>query len=255
MTVVVGFHCSDGAVIAADSMITPSMGNTAVGHHKGQKVFVLPGEKIFAFSGDQGLAMRALYAVEQYTAAAADTMQYAIGIWQGFNAELGKTGFQLATWNPNLNTLVAFTYNNAHQLCLFGSGGHYLPMLLGPGNYFVSLGSGKQFADPFLRFVVDTFCTGGPPTVADARFYVTWVVQHVIETNPGGVAGPIRMAVLSRNDKGQYSAAEIPSDDVQEHLEAVAEAGQVLRDWRAGTLAQPPTPEPPPTPPTPPASA
>jgi hypothetical protein len=37
MTVVVAFHCSDGVVIAADSMITPSMGGLGVGHHHVKK--------------------------------------------------------------------------------------------------------------------------------------------------------------------------------------------------------------------------
>jgi len=54
MTVVVAFHCSDGVVIAADSMITPSMGGLSVGHHHGQKISILPGPQIFALAGDVG---------------------------------------------------------------------------------------------------------------------------------------------------------------------------------------------------------
>lgn len=249
MTVVVGFHCSDGVVIAADSMITPSLGNAAVGHHKGQKVFVPQGRQIFAFAGDQGVAMRALYVVEQNPPdpGVLHPILHANHIWQTTSALFAATGLDLT--KANLNTLVAFESNNSHQCCCFGIGGLFQPMLLDSNNFFISLGSGKQFADPFLRFIVDTFCGAGQPTVADARFYVTWIVQHVIETNPGGVAGPIRMAVLSRNAQGQSEATEVPSDNVQEHLEAVEEAGQVLRDWRAGTLASPPTALPAPEPP------
>jgi len=54
MTVVIAFHCSDGVVIAADSMITPSMGGLSVGHHHGQKISILPGPQIFALAGDVG---------------------------------------------------------------------------------------------------------------------------------------------------------------------------------------------------------
>jgi hypothetical protein len=36
-----------------------------------------------------------------------------------------------------------------------------------------------------------------------------------------------------------YASDEIAPDDVQEHLEAVNEAGQILRDWRAGRFAEP----------------
>jgi 20S proteasome alpha/beta subunit len=250
MTVVVGFHCSDGVVIAVDSMITPSMGNAALGHHHGQKVFALNGTQLFAFAGDQALAHRARYIVEQNPplAATAHPLLHATHIHAVTSQHFGTTAINIA--NANVVTVVAFDFNNTHQCCAFGIGGGFQPMLLDAGNFFVALGSGKQFADPFLRFVADTFCSTGQPTVSEARFLATWVVQHVIETNPGGVAGPIRMAVLARNAQGQLEAIELPADNVQEHLEAVKEAGQVLRDWRAkGKAGQPPAPPAAPTPP------
>ncbi|HMM73939.1 MAG TPA: hypothetical protein PKC22_17230, partial [Rhodocyclaceae bacterium] len=58
MTVVVAFNCTDGVVIAADSMITPNMGGINVGHHHGMKLAVLAGPQLFAFAGDQGQAAR-----------------------------------------------------------------------------------------------------------------------------------------------------------------------------------------------------
>jgi 20S proteasome alpha/beta subunit len=244
MTVVVGFCCSDGVVIAADSMITPSLGNIAVGHHHGQKIFAFNGHQIFAFAGDQGLAMRAQYVAQNTLPDMANQphpLTYAHAVFAAAQAFFAQTGMNIM--QLNLANLLAFDFGDTPQCYLFGSGGSYQPMLLDQNNFYVSIGSGKQFADPFLRFVVDTFCAGGQPTVSDARFLATWVVQHVIETNPGGVAGPIRMAVLSRNPRGVLTAAELPTDDVQEHLEAVKEAGDVLRDWRAGRLAKPAGPE------------
>lgn len=56
MTVAVAFLCADGVVVAADSMITPSIGGLNVGHHSGVKVYVLSGPQVFAFAGDQGQA-------------------------------------------------------------------------------------------------------------------------------------------------------------------------------------------------------
>jgi hypothetical protein len=58
MTVVVAFNCTDGVVLGADSMITPSMGNLGVGHHHGQKIAILPGPQLFAFAGDLGQCAR-----------------------------------------------------------------------------------------------------------------------------------------------------------------------------------------------------
>jgi 20S proteasome alpha/beta subunit len=248
MTVVVGFHCTDGVVIAVDSMITPSIGNAALGHHHGQKVFAVSGNQLFAFAGDQGLAQRARYIVEQNPplAATVHPILHAAHLYAQTAQQFTLTTVNMM--NVNLNTLVAFDFNNTHQCCMFG--GNFQPTVLDASNFFTALGGGKQFADPFLRFVADTFCAGGQPTVKEARFLATWVVQHVIETNPGGVAGPIRMAVLDRNAQNQLEAKEVPADDVLEHLEAVKEAGQVLRDWRAKGQAAPPAA--PPTPPTPP---
>ena len=48
MTINVAFLCSDGVVIAADSMITMSMGNTAFANRVGNKIHLLPDEIITA---------------------------------------------------------------------------------------------------------------------------------------------------------------------------------------------------------------
>src|SRR5258705_4555525 len=74
MKVVVGFLCPDGAVLAADSMLTPSIGTNAgmlpVGHHTGRKVYQLPGQQIFGWAGDLGLAARFKTMVELTPASA-----------------------------------------------------------------------------------------------------------------------------------------------------------------------------------------
>ena len=240
MTVVVGFYCSDGVVIAADSMITPTIGNIGVGHHHGQKIFARNNHQLYAFAGDQGMALRGLYVVEHNIPnpnLRGHPLLYAHDIFAATQALLAQTGIALAQPNLNLTTMLAFDFNNTHQCCFFGMGGGFQPMLLDLNNYFLAMGSGKQFADPFLRFVADTFCPNGHPTVSEARFLAAWVVKHVIDTNPGGVAGPIRMGMLARGSDQRLTATELPDDDIQEHLEAVNEAGEILRAWRSGQLA------------------
>jgi hypothetical protein len=107
------------------------------------------------------------------------------------------------------------------------------PRLLDSDHNYVALGSGKLSADPFLRFLADIFCQSGQPTVREAVFLATWTVQHVIDVNPGGVAGPIRMAVLERNDLNAFVARELPDTEIEEHKQAVDSAAQALRDWRS----------------------
>jgi hypothetical protein len=87
-------------------------------------------------------------------------------------------------------------------------------------------------ADPFLRFLVDVFCPNGQPTVPEAIFLATWAVQHVIDTNPGGVAGPIRVATFMRDQAGDFHAVELPDNEIQEHQQAVESAANALREWR-----------------------
>jgi hypothetical protein len=105
------------------------------------------------------------------------------------------------------------------------------PRLLDIDHFYLALGSGKLSADPFLRFLVDTFCQSGQPTVREGVFLATWTVQHVIDVNPGGVAGPIRVAVVEATSEG-YVARELPDAEIGEHQQAVESARDALRDWR-----------------------
>jgi hypothetical protein len=65
-------------------------------------------------------------------------------------------------------------------------------------------------------------------------FLATWTVQHVIDTNPGGVAGPIRIAVLERDGNGGFAARDLPDTEIEEHRQAMDSAAQALRSWRDG---------------------
>jgi len=73
----------------------------------------------------------------------------------------------------------------------------------------VALGSGKMSADPFLRFLTDVFCGGVQPKVRDAVFLAAWTVQHAIDTTPGGVAGPIRVATFEPDLLGTSAASSL----------------------------------------------
>lgn len=252
MTVVVAFYCSDGVVIAADSMLTPSVGNISVGHHHGRKIEVLSGPQLFAFSGDQGLGARfrvmadsAHAQIGGFSLAIDHPLNLSAGIYKQFQAT-GITGAY------NTNAVLAYSHQGQHQCCMFE--GNLQPRLLDRHHYYAALGIGKLSADPFLRFLVDIFCPNGVPTLREAIFLATWAVQHVIETNPGGVAGPIRMATFRADEAGDFHALELPDSEIDEHLQAVESAASALRKWRdeiqsghaADDAPAPPTPPEPP---------
>jgi 20S proteasome alpha/beta subunit len=242
MTVVVAFHCSDGAAIASDSMITPTVGGLSVGHHHGIKVYVLPGSQVFAFAGDQGQAARFKLMAEVnhgIIAEMTNPLDYPLTLAKGIYEEFQSTGVGNAL---QVNTILAYLHRDSCYCCAFE--GKMQPRLLDRDHFYVALGSGKLSADPFLRFLVDTFCQPGYPTVREGVFLATWAVQHVIDVNPGGVAGPIRVAVIEKNDAGNYIARELPSTEIDEHQQAVESAREALRDWRGAIGGRPSAPSP-----------
>jgi 20S proteasome alpha/beta subunit len=232
MTVVVAFNCRDGVVVAADSMITPSIGGINVGHHHGMKLAVLSGPQLFAFAGDQGQATRFRILVEASHAVINQVphpMDYTIAISQGIIQQLQSTGIGLQMINAN--TILAFDKGGTHHCCVFE--GPLQPRFLDADHFYVALGSGKLSADPFLRFLVDVFCGGDKqPSIQEATFLATWAVQHVIETNPGGVAAPIRVAIFEYSEDGTGSARSLPEDEILEHQQAIESAASALRTWR-----------------------
>jgi hypothetical protein len=258
MTVVVVFHCPDGVVIAADSMITPSMGGISVGHHHGRKIEVLSGPQLFAFAGDQGQASRFKTMAEGLhgqIAGLAHALDYGLGMSGGIIQQLASTGI-----NGNAigtNTILAVGHGGSHHCCMFE--GQLQPRLLDEHHFYAALGSGKLSADPFLRFLVDIFCSYGRPSLREAIFLATWTVQHVIDTNPGGVAGPIRVATFSGDGNGAFHATELPDSEIAEHQQAVESAATALRKWRdeiqsgqaADDAPEPPIPPEPPQSPRP----
>jgi hypothetical protein len=230
MTVVVAFNCTDGVVIAADSMITPNMGGINVGHHHGKKIEVLPGPQLFAFAGDQGQGARFRVMAELSHALAGTTahpLDYGLVLSEGIVRQFTATGIN---GNISTNTILAYAHSGIHRCCMFE--GALQPRLLDENHYYAALGSGKLSADPFLRFLVDVFCPNGQPNVREGIFLATWAVQHVIDTNPGGVAGPIRVATFARNGDGAFEARALPNDEIAEHQQAIESAGEALRTWR-----------------------
>jgi hypothetical protein len=248
MTVTVAFLCTDGVVVGVDSMLTPTVGNIGVGHHKGRKVHILNGQQICGIAGDVGLAARFRVMADSSggsIAGVAHPLHFGLGLAQGMTKQLEATG--LANTKIDLATVLAFPHGGHAHCCAFLN--RIQPWLLDADHYYVALGSGKLSADPFLRFLTDIFCSG-PPTVREAIFLTTWTIQHVIDTNPGGVAGPIRIATLE-NIGSQWTARELLPDEIEEHQQAMESAGDALRGWRddleSGQAAED-APEPPPGP-------
>lgn len=230
MTVVVTFLCSDGVVIAADSMLTSSFGNMPLAHHTGRKVAVLTGEQVFAFAGDHGQGDRFRFFADgshEQIAQKDHPIDYGLHISANLIQQFQATGIGNTI---NLNAVLAYTHQGKSTCCMFE--GNIQPRLLDEDHFYSAIGSGKLSADPFVRFLVEVFCQGGRPKVREAVFLGTWAIEHVIHTSPGGVAGPIRIGVLQQNDSNEFVAHEIPDQEIEEHRMAIESAVGALRLWR-----------------------
>ena len=245
MTVVVSFLCSDGVVVAADSMLTSSLGNMPLAHHTGRKLAVLNGGQVFAFAGDQGQGDRIRIMAEgshSQIEGKAHPIDYGLAISVSLTQQFQATGIANAV---NVNAVLAYVHRDTPICCMFE--GRIQPRLLDEDHFYSALGSGKLGADPFLRFLVDVFCQDGWPNVREAVFLATWVIEHVIHTNPGGVAGPIRVGVLERDENGAWMTYEVVDREIEEHGMAIESAMGALRSWRAGIMSgEAATAEPPP---------
>jgi hypothetical protein len=98
--------------------------------------------------------------------------------------------------------------------------------------WYVSLGSAQTITDPFLGLMRGVFWQSGRPTVKDAVFVVTWAIEHAIEVNPGGVNGPVRIAVLERQGSN-FGARVVSDDELEEHRQGIEEAKNRLRGFRS----------------------
>ena len=235
MTVVAAFLCSDGVVVAADSMLTSSFANIPLAHHTGRKLAILDGNQVFAFAGDHGQGDRVRIMAESnhgQIAGKAHPIDYGLVISSLLIQQFQATGIGNAI---NVNAVLAYVHHDHPICCVFE--GIIQPRLLDQHHFYSALGSGKLSADPFLRFLVDVFCEKGWPSVREAVFLATWVIDHVIHTNPGGVAGPIRIGVLERDDAGGWIAYDVLEREIEEHCMAIESAGDALRGWRDAILS------------------
>lgn len=96
----------------------------------------------------------------------------------------------------------------------------------------VSLGSGQEYADPFLAFIKRAIWNdSAPKRIADGITGVLWTLQHVNQVNAGaGVGGKPTIAVLHKPDDC-WIAEELHHDRVDAHRLLIEGAETALIDY------------------------
>lgn len=240
MTAIVGVLCSNGLVIGTDSSVTfgSGMGDRTI-EQPAEKLEIYSDTIIVAGTGQVGLGQRFGRVVEiayadkvflggkHYTAVGTELCKRAL-------ADFGSTNVQRGCYGA----LLGFPLGDKACLCEF-SPADFQPEFKTETIWYCSMGSGQRITDPFLALMREVFWRTGLPKVQDATFAATWALDHVVQVNPGGINGPVRIAVLERH-AGKLRARLLDDDDLQEHRQNIEQAKERLRTFPASQSANAP---------------
>jgi 20S proteasome alpha/beta subunit len=261
VTLIVGIKCSDGIVVGADGAATfGAMGQHTI-RQSVRKLTIISQKIIVGVSGPVGLGQRFNWRIEELYSnnhlsgkKCPDAMKVMReALWKDIEGEMKaaavarETIGQLALSSALSSSLVALPLDKKFVLIQFDQQG--APEEATENLPFVSIGSGQPTADPFLAFIRKIFWPDSLPSLEAGIFSTLWTLNHAIETNPGGVSEPTQIMVLEKDGK-DFTARELESAELEEHLEAITAAESVLKDFRktsSGSTDTPPSlpPEPP----------
>ena len=247
MTVLVGILASDGAAIAADRQVT-------VGH------VGLPMPKIAPIGGDSLIASSGSLALGQKIRAVFEThhdelragpyaehlpaMEQAIRVVVTPTLQMAeKTRYVIpgAENNALACSLACIPFADGLRLCHVDWDGSIY--CLNENLPYVTAGSGKINADPFIRFIWDVFWPepGHLPPLREAIFAAYWTVQMNIEYQSTGVGIGVDVWTVNRDADGSHVAAETDSTRLEPSgmfIESMKQAMRAQRDltFRNGDL-------------------
>lgn len=240
MTVLVGILCSDGVVVATDSAATFGVSAThpTIGQLPVQKLHCLHDRILFCATGAVGMGqiicaeLHEMYSTNVFrNRPTPEAAMDLIGrkIHEKVVPYIQSQAAANSIGQALCKSLVAMPIGHNAFLFQFDFGG--APERATKDLPFVALGSGQPIADPFLAFLKRLLWSEREPTVSEGRFAAVWTIDHVRRTNPGGVGGDIQLATLTRG--GNASLA--PKEDVDEHLQRVAQAEGALVGYINGS--------------------
>jgi 20S proteasome alpha/beta subunit len=244
MTAIVGVLCRDGLVIGTDSSTTFGSGvGPPIMEQPTEKLQIYSSSIIVAGTGQVGLGQRFGRIIEvayqdnifrsgqHHTAVGTELCRRAIADFSSTHVKQGSYG-----------ALVGFPLGDKVCLCEFPIS-DFQPEFKTETMWYCSMGSGQPLTDPFLALIREVFWRSGLPKIQDAIFAVTWALDHAIQINPGGINGPVRIAVLEKKS-GKFGARILDAADLDEHRQNIGQAKERLRSFPASQSADAPgTPE------------
>ena len=243
MTVLVGILASDGAAVAADRQVT-------VGHVglPTQKISPIGGDSLIASCGSLALGQKIRMVFETHhadlkTHSYAENLpaiEQAVRVVVTPTLQMAeKTRYVVpgAENNALACSLACIPFVDGLRLCHVDYDGSIY--CLDENLPYVTAGSGKINADPFIRFIWDVFWPdpGHLPPLREAIFAAYWTVQMNIEYQSTGVGIGVDVWTVNRNGDGSYAAAETDRTRLEPSgmfIESMKQAMRALRDLTFG---------------------
>jgi 20S proteasome alpha/beta subunit len=230
MTAIVGVLCSDGIVIGSDSAASFGFGNGQTIEQPAKKIHIIGDHIIVAGTGQVGMGQRFCHLVEKLYQNKELTKHDHIGIGKLFSQHGIQDFGSTSAPKGQFGCLVAFSQGQKFYLLELQLA-DFQPEFKTVDLPFVSLGCGQPITDPFLGFLKKVFFAAGPPMLEDGIFITLWALLHAIELNPGGVNGPVQIAILE-NTGSNFKAMMLTEDELAEHRANVTSAEEHLRNYK-----------------------
>ncbi len=232
MTSIVGILCRDGVVIGADSSVTfVQEGHIQIPmiEQKFEKIEIIGEHVIVVGTGSVGQGQRFCEIVKKaWNDKVFQNEQHTVG--KKLCAEAVKDFAETAAQHGNYGALVGFPCLGKACLTEFPLS-DFQPEMKTEQLWFASMGSAQHITDTFLAFLKEVFWSSSVPNVNDGIFAAKWTLDNAVSWNPGGVNGPVRIAVLEMvSDK--YQARILHDDELQEHSQAIIDAKTALAHFR-----------------------
>lgn len=268
MTLIVAIKCADGIALGADSAATyvTALGQqSTIKQQTSKKLDIIGADVVFGLSGPVGLGQSYKDDIASFVSTKAnrapwksigqakkyftDAMwKHAEPAWDRAKVVAQTTGAQIAMQDCAAQTVAAFPVGD--EPCLVQFTHQCQPEEATTGLPFLSIGSGQPVADPFLAFIRRVFWPQQLPSLNDGILATLWTITHTIQAQPGGVALPIRIVTLKKNEKNKWRAEELSEGELGEHrqmMELMEEEMRNVKDTFFKTEATGPMPEEPKT--------
>jgi 20S proteasome alpha/beta subunit len=234
LTILVGVLCRDGVVIGTDSSATFQVGNIKTIEQPITKIEIIDRRIIVAGTGSVGLQQRFISVItklannKQLNSDKVDEISMAKLLSTEMIKDMDSTYIRRGLFGA----LVAYPVGKKYFLCEFDLDYFQPELKTLSGIWFVSMGSGHIIVDPFLGFIRRVFWPADKyPTCQEGIFATVWAVQQAIDLNTGGIKGPIKVATLTLNTKGEPEARFLDDTDLEEHKAYVKGAESHLRTY------------------------